>query len=493
MRRAFRYFSFRLCPVLLLALPVARAQTDISWVHGSWVNVRETAESASAVVDHVTTNTQVTVLARQDGRCEIVWDESKRGFVPCRLLGDRALTLAETTKTSYGGYYGIYYLTENLKDNPQYSPLRTFWMLPSAITLSGAGLYFQRTLLSAKQWDLEHGRNVNDGMVQDKNGEWPDPLDSPPRLVRYPVSEFEAMKALLAEGIVAKAYWNPQLLSCQQLQQIPLPSKENIFGEHYRLWLQIYFPDQNYGILPENYRFFERKIAMVEDCQRSESLLRLPKIHPSFFKSTKDILPGNAYIEQISAHFGIVERGRRISGPRWGYPSSRNDGDYFYSGAWDIGRYELKLDKPIMEHVIGHNGLVGVYQWTPQTQFDFNDDGGDGTSSIGGCVEELRRWEPDNKTMLANYAAVEDALLWFQSPVALPLQRAKVSRHATSLNVGNATQNVTVYEIDLDNDGIADFVKWDSTMNEVGSYVIFVNINGEWYPFEKEYTEMCGC
>ncbi|MDR2689372.1 MAG: hypothetical protein LBB76_06395, partial [Azoarcus sp.] len=69
-----------LLPGLFLA---ALAHAETRWVHGSWVNVREMADAQSAVIEHVTTNTQVEVLTREGGRCEIAWKDEKRGFVPC--------------------------------------------------------------------------------------------------------------------------------------------------------------------------------------------------------------------------------------------------------------------------------------------------------------------------------------------------------------------------------------------------------------------------
>ncbi|GHU39469.1 hypothetical protein AGMMS50256_39370 [Betaproteobacteria bacterium] len=114
---------------------------------------------------------------------------------------------------------------------------------------------------------------------------------------------------------------------------------------------------------------------------------------------------------------------------------------------------------------------------------------------MNGCLWETPQWSQVNKTLLSGIPAVKNVLLWFQSPVELPLQKAKVSRNVKKLEGyqenGNPAQ-ITAYEVDLDNDGVADFVKWDFEQ-EFHSYVVFVNINGEWYPFEREYGEMCGC
>jgi hypothetical protein len=388
--------------VLTLSLFATAATAETMWVHGSWVNVRETAEARSAVIEHVTTNTKVEVATRDGKTCEIIWGEAKRGFVPCRLLGKKALTLKETA-------VDVLTLTDRFLSNPQYSPPRAFWIAPSAHTLLNAGLHFQRTLLSEKQWNLEHG---------DSGGSYQG--DKPPKLVRYSVPEFEAMKALLAEGIVAAPYWNFPLVSCQQRQAMQTGTLKDLMYEPGEREFEITYPGLDLVNFPSTYYFWRKQGMLFEDCQAPNKLLRLPKIRSSFFKSAKDILPGNAYIEQISAHFGIVERGKVVGSPRW---SDVHDAR-FYTGAWDIGRYELKLDKPVIEHTIGRNGQVGAYQWMPQVRFDFNGASGSGLDE---CAEEPRQWSQDNKTLLSGYPAVKDVLLWFQSPVALPLQKVKAS------------------------------------------------------------------
>ncbi|GHU35644.1 hypothetical protein AGMMS50256_31130 [Betaproteobacteria bacterium] len=334
--------------VLTLSLFATAATAETMWVHGSWVNVRETAEAQSAVIEHVTTNTKVEVAARDGKTCEIVWGEAKRGFVPCRLLGEKALTLksmAVEGEAQYSPY----------DPAPQYSPPRAFWIAPSALSLLETGLYFQRTLLSEKQWELEHGRQENGDFID---------MNKPPKLIRYPVPEFEVMKTLLAEGVIAASYWDLPLVSCQQRQaaqtkQFGVSNNFNFYADNmipWGQWFEITYPDLDLVRFSYTWRFWNKQGMLFENCQDANKLLHLPKVRPSFFKNTEDILPGNAYIEQISARFNIVERGKIVGSPRWEY--SHHHDQTAFTGAWDIGRYELKLDKPIIEHVIGRNGQV---------------------------------------------------------------------------------------------------------------------------------------
>jgi hypothetical protein len=440
------------------------------WVWGSWVNVRESTDAQSTVIDHVTTNTKVDAETREGGMCEIEWDTAeakKHGFVACRLLGGRPLTLEETTNEGVlGGLYDRETLAKTLRFNPQYSPPRAFWISPSMRALLNAGKYFERTLLSSKQNEQEHG--LFEGT-------------EPPLIVRYPVPEFKAMKALLENGIVAGSSEDPPLLSCMQVQ-----GKE-VFAT-FEEWLQRLYSDSfdamDYCYLPEN------------------RILALPEIRSSFFKD-KNILPGDARIEQISAHFGITERLRVTGGPYWAlshYESTR------LIGAWDIGFYDLTLAQPVFEHVISSDGQLGVYEWTPKVSYHdryimqpFSTEPGPGNLAgkekagiyyYSECKEGSMGFA--NQRRASKHVAaspVKDALLWFQSPVVFPLQKAKVATKKPH-------EDITIHEIDLDHDGIADFVHWYFEDKKAYHYsnkyrAVFINIDGVWYPFERDYYEVC--
>jgi hypothetical protein len=375
----------------------------------------------------------VEVLTREGGRCEIAWKDEKRGFVPCGLLGERPLTLEETIDSPYGNI-SVTNLSETLKANPRYSPPRAFWISPSVHTLFNAGRYFQQTLLSQKQKYLEEGRN--------ENGEWIKGGNIPaPGLVRYPVPEFEAMKALLAKGFIAKSNWDQALPVWQETNCLDLANRS---------------PD-------------------CPQMESSEGMPPLPEIRPSFFRDDRQVLAGNASIERISAHFGKVIRGRVMRGPTW--LCSSGCCEPHYSGAWDIGTYEQALEEPIVEHVIGANGRVGAYQWLPQEAIN-------GEKWFCGITRLTPR---RGTTLLPGYSAIDEAVLWFQSPIALPLHKVTVSHR-----VGNENHPLRpiVYEIDLDNDGIPDFLKWDFRGDE---NFVFININGEWHVFEDDYDDQKDC
>jgi len=441
---------------------VVHADNPQRWVHGSWVNVRESADQNSAVIAHIIVNTPVTLRSQTDKTCEISWGTGQHGYIACKMLGEDQVRLRDVRN-------------QNLPDNkpdPQYSPPRAFWMAPSMASLFDAGQYYRNTLLTPKQVYLENGYN--------EKGEYQEsPSDKPPRLVRYPVAEFDAMKSVLANGIVAASDLDMPLLTCTQMRKAHDAQRkdEQTNDVIYPAWDHPYKMDYPY-VYP-----------MVNDCQLPFlPKLQLPAIKPSLFKNAKEVLPGTASIEQISAHFGITEKGRVMGAPRWerDYDISR------YTGAWDIGRYELTLAKPVVEEVIGRTGLVGAYQWTPKQTLTPN-------GPAENCAEGTHA-KRMGKSLLPDYPAVKDALFWFQTTTPLPMRRAKIAvRTEKPLKNEQEIKRVTVYEIDLNDDGIPDFVQWElwSSPQISGpdplplTRMLFININGEWYPFDKDIYQEC--
>lgn len=464
---------------LVLSLPLIVSSmaladdANIRWVHGSWVNIRESAQPDSKILTQLVTNTPVSLLQQSNKACEIRWGEKLQGHIPCRLLGNAPLRLADTAiKLSPPDY---------ARKNPQHSPPRSFWIAPSMAALFHAGKHFQETLLSEKQLALEmgYGDCCNDGKA--------------PPIIRYPVPEFEAMKALLSNGIIAGPDHDPPLLSCHETQKLRdqynnnLRSR-NISGHQATDYdLQTEYPGRS-----EKY---PHAYPLVDDCHHHDlPKLALPAIRPSLFKDIQQLSPGSADIERLSAHFGITEKGRTMGPPKWEF---ERHGNYHFTGAWDIGNYELKLEQFLIEHVIGRNGLIGAYRWQPRlriTPFGVSE----------GCQEGFNN-KRSGQELLPGYPAVKDALFWFQSPTALPLTKAKISSstmHPPSGKQANEQRHlykVVVYEIDLDNDAIPDFVLWDSWAAPqitgpdplLESRRLFININGEWHPFDRDGYGEC--
>ena len=457
---------FLLCLSPLLTGNMARAENANSrWIHGSWVNIRESALPDGRILTQLVTNTPVTLLGQNEKACEIRWGEKQQGYIPCRLLGNAPLQLADTAFESAAPDYS--------RKNPLYSPPRSFWIAPSMAGLFDAGKHFQSSLLPARQSALESGHLENGDCCAG---------EKPAKLVRYPVPEFEAMKALLSKGIVASPDNDPPLLSCRETRKL---RDQNPFSPN----------DYNNLEYPGWREKYPHASPYVDDCMHHDfPKLVLPAIRPSLFKDGQHIAPGSAGIERLGAHFGIIEKGRTTSSPKW-----ERDYDIFrYTGAWDIGKYELQLEKPVVEHAIGRNGLIGAYRWQPVLRVTpFGTEG-------SYCHEGFKN-QRSGKELLAGYPAVKDALFWFQSSAALPFTKAVVtSRTLTPPSGKQADENrrlykVIVHEIDLDNDKVPDFVLWDSWSAPqitgpdplLASRRLFININGEWYPFDSDGYGEC--
>lgn len=453
--------------LVVAAMPIHAAdQGGARWIHGSWVNVRATAAVDASVIAHLPTNTEVRLRNEGDKVCEVAWGADEHGFVSCRFLGDKPLLLRELNYP---------YAADGNTANPQYSPARAFWVAPSMAALFDAGEYFRSKMLSEKQRNLEGGM-LEDGKCCNGDGK-------APKLVRYPIPEFEAMKALLANGIVASADLDPPLLTCHRMREAIAKRFESRGGPEGRdAWSREYYPGW------ENY---PRVYPNVDDCRVDEAPgVALPEAKPSYFRDAGEILPGSADIERISAHFRIPERGRVTGSPKWVWDYD----NWHYSGAWDIGNYALTLEKPIFENVIGRTGLVKASRWRPEISYVPR-------GPSGGCQEGLSN-HLRGKDALAGYPSVKDALVWFQSTKPLPAKKVKIKSRRIEISKAapdSYAQTVVVHEIDIDGDGVADLVQWDRGVvtPESRDYplvtlrTIYVNIDGEWYPFDSDRYGEC--
>jgi hypothetical protein len=166
---------------------VAAADGAQRWVVGSYVNIRAQAAKDAEVVDHLVANTLVTLLNSNADFCEISWGNNQHGFIACKLLGEQALNLAEI---------GTEWLP-NYQPDPKHSPLRAFWLEPTISRLFEAGEHFRKVMLPAKQLLAENCYSDN-ATCENQQA-----VPTAPELKRFKIPEFEAMKKLLIDGIIA--------------------------------------------------------------------------------------------------------------------------------------------------------------------------------------------------------------------------------------------------------------------------------------------------
>jgi uncharacterized protein YgiM (DUF1202 family) len=420
---------FAITLIMLISLPAAAASAPGTYyVQGSWINVRTGADSGSPILDHLTTNTAVTLIASHPDSCEIRW-QNRHGYIPCHYLGTSPVTSEQLSQIDGQGHRVI----------PD-APLRAFWLAPSHDTLFAAGKYLEKTRLSPQQREIEAG-------LPDEQRESPNP--PAPRIIRYPIPEFDAMKALMAQGVTLT-------LDNQAIAS---------------LWPQCLPPGHAESADPGWY-----------DCDRA----RLPPVQPSLFRNLREFSDPAPDVDRLSALFGIPETGNVQGGPSWTIPYMANN--HSFVSAWDIGSFRTTLTRPIVEEVVAQDGTISAYEWTPVNDMTPDVD-------MSYCHQNDIGNGRQAQYPLPGQPPIKHALLWFEVPAALPYRHATIKRSIWSLPASQITQSnhneitrTITYVIDLNQDGIPDLVQldlWDK-IQDAQHYVtppqrnIFVNVNGQW-------------
>lgn len=427
---------------LLLAVATMTAQAaDQRWVHGSWVNLRTGPSADAKVVTQLTTNTPVTLHARQGEWCELsVSSAGARGYTACRLIGDKLLSLADLGQPR---------LPDGMP-NPDFNPARAFWVAPSVSHLIQAGDFFRNTMLSQSQ---RAGEEIDMYREQGKQQEKPH---------RFPIPEFEAMKERLQKGVVAPSASRPALIPWSRLKQAtPNRGREAIEVEG--LWID-------------------------QGSHRLMQMGNLEATKPSLFKRTADIAPASSSVEQLSAQFGIIEQAYVLGGPEWAH--HRHDAPRVF-GHWDIGSLKLSLRRPVVEYVVGRQGLAAALQWQAEETQDYK--------AESYCTRGFSLVQRA-KLRLPDYPQVKDPLVWFFVPRALPYKKVAIKTLARRFEPDTDRKKfgrpmyslLVMHEIDLDSDGVPDLSAWEvmgqpalSEQAEQSDLVMlritFANIAGEWH------------
>jgi hypothetical protein len=448
-----------------LAVPSYAAEpSGLRWVHGSWVNVRTTASPSGAVVDRITTNTQVNLVSEQGEWCEIISKKPKiQGFMACHLLGKQPLSLSEVgTPPPPGG------------TDPRYSPTRAFWLAPSVVRLLEAGQFFWSTMLNETQRGKEDSSTYGDHQPTEAGITLPKfNWEQRPQPVRFPIPEFEAMKTLLQAGVVAAPERRPAIIRWSALKQVS--------------------PEQGREAFMFSGKWFEQGTLRL--MQQG----KLDPVKPSLFKRVEELAPPSVSVEELSAQFGIRERMRVLSGPKWVHFRHENPR---VVGSWDIGSLEITLEKPVIEYVIGRQGLAAAAEWTATDKQD--------VEAESGCTQGFA-WTQRAHRRLSDYPQVRDPLVWFYTAYPLPYKKAAIKTYAQRLvaedsghrsGQGSPYALLVMHEIDLDGDGIPDLSVWEGMgKSQMGGgpdaddmmvlRMIFANIAGEWHFLDAESYGEC--
>lgn len=433
-----------------LAVPAYAAESSKQrWVHGSWVNVRSTASPNGSVIARVTANTQVNLVSEQGEWCKITSKKPDiQGFMACHLLGKQPLSLSEVgTPPPHGG------------SDPHYSPTRAFWLAPSVVRLLAAGQFFWSTMLSETQRKQEHPSIYGDPQPNEQKFDW----DKRPQPVRFPIPEFEAMKTLLQNGVVAAPERRPAIIRWSDLKQAS--------------------PEKGREAITLSGRWFDQSTLRL--MQQG----KLDPVKPSLFKRVEELAPPSVSVEELSAQFGIRERIRVLSGPKWVH--FRHE-EPRVVGSWDVGAVEITLEKPVIEYVVGRQGLAAAAEWAATDKQDVEAEPGCTTGFSH--VQRAKRRLPD-------YPQVKDPLVWFYAPKALPYKKVEIKTYARRLasetddrrsRQDSQYKLLVMYELDLDSDGVTDLSVWEAmgasvmgggadAEDTVMLRMIFANIGGAWH------------
>lgn len=420
------------------------------WIVGSYVNVRSQPARSAEVVEHLTANTPVVLTTQTEDYCEISWGDTKQGFVACNLLADQPLRI-EDIQYSYlpGG--------ATMPNNAQ---LRTFWLEPTVANLFEAGEYFRRIMLPTEQLHVENCFLRLQGVICDTSY-------VTPNLKRFQIPEFEAMKTLLVNGIIAPH---------SQFKPI-------------EVWESARTHMPNFEFRPRhNIEMYER--------------IRLPTVSPSFFKSISEIGRPSARTEQLSAQYQIPFRMSVVDKPMLGvsdngYPS--------IMGAWDIGAVTLRLDSPIYEVAIDLKGRVAIGTTVAESRRRYSD---------WRCADTQNYMQGTINRLLPGYRNIKTPLMFFRLATLPVLSKAKV---IFKDQYGSTTSHLrgepTTAHIDLDKDGIDDLLVWDDGGKGEAEYdehhklkkiivnnvdvsfkrirLIFVNVVGQWYLLDSDDEHAC--
>ncbi|HAT31683.1 MAG TPA: hypothetical protein DCW29_12755 [Janthinobacterium sp.] len=400
---------------------------------GSFVNVRAGAEKNAAVRARLVINTPVKQLGEHDGACEIAWGEGQQAYIACAMLSDKAATLVGL---------GAPTLADGL-DNPAYPVPRAFWLEPAYSRLLAAAAYFERTQLPAKQRELEE-RFI--GAAPPGSSHW---KNAPP-LRRAAIPEFDAMKALLAKGVVAPASL-----------YAPAPT-----------WAEVLARVKRAAATPDAPADPELPQISYRDPELFGKFVP-PPARASFFKNVSEIGGILPLPEKFSAQYGIPWKltvnhalawgGDDISGP------ARN-------GASDMGMVTQALATPVY-------GLVLSEQQTLLMATTLAERREVPGGRNGECLStEQPAWP--GKAALAAAAPFDNPLTVLHFPRTIKLGRAKLTR--------TEQERASTIVLDLDGDGAADVLIWRADYENGFAPLILVNVGGLWHLLDFSDPTPCG-
>jgi hypothetical protein len=407
------------------------------YVQGSWVNLRESAQSSARIVAQVPANTVLQQLTERDGWCAVLYagdarlgpplPEPAQAHIACNLLADQPLTLAQAGKDA----------------------ARAFWVAPSPKRMRAYGNALTRP--AALQLPA---------LIKSHTPEMP---------VQYPTrAEWEAAKKLMRAGVALR----PELEIDRGRPVNPVDDIQ----------------------LATRGTEYQPAVAPLT------SKPVLAAITPSYFRSHASVaLLHETDADGLAAVAGTRISVTPTGGPFGSFNRHNGPEIEFVTGFWDVGTATLGFAPALTLYAITHQGLVGARTLRKREWDISNADHYCGGHYLGSGFDEPRDDETVLVRGYAKLSDTAQVLVRLVVPGKLPTGAAKVTtrRYATSWMMPaepperpkpqRKASAVLVHEIDIDRDGVADILRIDTpspggmSYEPIFDWRWYLNINGQWF------------
>ena len=407
------------------------------YVQGSWVNLRESAQSTARIVAQVPANTALQQLTERDGWCAVLYagdarlgpplSESVQAHIACNLLADQPLTLSQAGKDA----------------------ARAFWVAPSPNRLRAYGNALPRPP------ELQLAALIK---------------SHPPRMpVQYPTrTEWEAAKTLMRAGVS------------------PRPEQEI---------------DRGRPVNPlDDVKLATSARDHIPAVAPLAALPTLPAIAPSYFRSHASVaLLHETEADGLAAVAGVRVSVITTEAPYGSFNRHSGPEIEFVTGFWDVGAADIAFAPALTLYAITHQGLVGARTLGRRYWDISNADHYCGGYYPGKGFDDPRNDETTAVRGYAKASDSAEVLVRLVVPGKLPPDVVKVRsrRYATSWMMPadppirdkpqRKNTAVMVHEIDLDRDGVADILRIDTpspggmSFEPIFEWRWYLNINGQWF------------
>lgn len=470
-----------------IKIPEVGEVGSIAYVSASTANVREQAKPNSRVMDKLVTNTGLTLISKNGSWCEVeVKPESNtevlvttelsktkhKGFVACNLLSSQKLSMEmvdaqiEMLQGQAAREHEEMYKRYN--ENPQdglhenhivYKQLldwasKAFWISPSLTRWQYVGSVMENALLSTEERNKQYE-------------------EQKPK--RFTVPEFEAMKKKLSEGVVVAS------------STIGLHTKMDI----------------------------TRMAEYLPSLKSANERIKLPKIQPSFFKGMsplvltsvsygglgQDTLGAMALIDTLSAYNKIAYKATgsgqasyalNIQAPMFSEANSVwrmvpvSGAMEVIVGIWDVSELKVIFDRePVLNGITQQGKTVAQYIKGIDISVGYD-------SSCSYSSSQIKI----SKSDVPGYSSSANVWLsWAGKPIPGG-ETGKANIKTRQYKGDTPVDLVVASEVDLDGDGVPDFLIWKGRYQPQVSAeglweTVFANVDGKWVLLRFEQDADC--